>query len=51
MICGGERAPGAHEALRFEQACAQRTPLGSIELRRMEFEAVRRIADALGVKI
>lgn len=39
------------ECARIEQACSQRPPPSSIELRRMEFEAVRKIALALGVVI
>lgn len=34
---------------RIEQAELQRTPFSPIELRRMEFEAVREIAAILGV--
>lgn len=34
---------------RIEQAGQQRSALSPVELRRMEFEAVRRIAAALGV--
>jgi len=39
------------ESARIEQAAGQRVPLGPIELRRMEFEAVRRIAAEMGVKL
>ena len=35
----------------IEQACAQRRAPGPIELRAMEFEAVRKIAAALGVEV
>jgi len=35
----------------IEQAAAQRRPAGPIEIRRMEFEAVRKIAEALGVQL
>jgi hypothetical protein len=35
---------------RIEQAGQQRTPLPPIEMRRMEFEAVRKIAAVLGVE-
>jgi hypothetical protein len=34
---------------RIEQAGLQRRPASPIEIRRMEFEAVRQIAEALGV--
>jgi hypothetical protein len=36
---------------KIEQAQAQRRPISPIEMRRMEFEAVRAIANELGVKI
>ncbi len=36
---------------RIEQACGQRRPAGIIEIRRMEIEAVERIAAALGMEI
>jgi hypothetical protein len=36
---------------RIEQAGQQRKPLSPIEMRRMEFEAVRAIAAVLGVKL
>lgn len=36
---------------RIEQASVQRKPAGIIEIRRMEFEAVRSIADALGIAV
>lgn len=39
------------ESARIEQACAQRRLPSPIELRRMEFDAVRRIAEALGVTV
>jgi hypothetical protein len=34
-----------------EQACSQRTPLTAIELRRLEFEIVRKIAKTFGVML
>jgi hypothetical protein len=39
------------ESARIEQACAQRKSLSPFELRRMEFEAVKKIAIALGVDL
>lgn len=36
---------------RIEQAGQQRKPLSPIDMRRMEFEAVRRIAAELGVEL
>lgn len=36
---------------RIEQAQSQRTPLGPIDVRRMEFEVVRKIAKELGIEI
>jgi hypothetical protein len=36
---------------RIEQAGMQRQPAGPIEIRRMEFEAVEKIAEALGVTL
>lgn len=35
----------------IEQACLQRVPPSPIEIRRMEFEAVRKIAITLNVEI
>ena len=43
------RAVFSSECGRIEQADAQRRPPSPIEIRRMEFEAVKRIAEALGV--
>jgi hypothetical protein len=34
---------------KIEQAGQQRTPLSPVEMRRMEFEAARKIAEQLGV--
>lgn len=39
------------ECARIEQAGAQAQPAGPIQIRRMEFEAVQRIARELGVEI
>jgi hypothetical protein len=39
------------ECARIEQACSQRSPLSIFDLRRMEFEAVSKIANTLGVMI
>lgn len=39
------------ECGRIEQAGMQRRPAGPIEIRRMEFEAVRKITAALGVEL
>jgi hypothetical protein len=39
------------ECARIEQAGMQRQPLKPIDMRRMEFEAVRKIAAVFGVKI
>jgi hypothetical protein len=36
-------------AAKLEQAAAQREPIGPIEARGLEFEAVRKIAAALGI--
>lgn len=36
---------------KIEQASAQRRPLSPIDMRRMEFEAVRKIAYELGVRL
>lgn len=36
---------------RIEQASAQREPLNPVAMRRMEFEAVEKIATALGVPL
>ena len=36
---------------KIEQSGMQRKPPSSIEIRRMEFEAIRKIAAALGVEI
>jgi len=41
------RAIFSGECGRIDQASRQRTPLSPIEMRRMEFEAVERIASAL----
>jgi hypothetical protein len=45
------RAKFSHASARIEQAGQQRIGLNPIEWRRMEFEAVGEIADALGVHI
>ncbi len=45
------RAVFSGECGRIEQAGMQRRPAGPIEIRRMEFEAVRKIAKALGVEV
>lgn len=45
------RAVFSAAAARLEQAGQQRRPPTAIELRRMEFEAVRKIAAELGVQI
>ena len=45
------RAAFSAECARIEQACTQRRVPDIYDLRRMEFEAVRRIARALGVEI
>lgn len=45
------RAAFSGAAGAIEQAGAQRRPAGPIEMRRMEFEAVERIAAILGVDI
>lgn len=39
------------ESAHIEQAGMQRQPLSPIEMRRMEFEAVKKIAKELGVEI
>lgn len=39
------------ECGRIEQAEMQRRPASPIEIRRMEFEAVRKIAAALGIEL
>lgn len=39
------------EAARIEQAGMQRTSLTGVEMRKMEFEAVIKIAEALGVSL
>jgi hypothetical protein len=44
------RAAFSAERARIEQACARRRMPDIYDLRRMEFEAVRRIARALGVE-
>ena len=36
---------------RIDQASAQRRPAGPVEIRRMEFEAVLKILDALGLEL
>ena len=43
------RAVFSSEYASIEQAALQRRPPGPVEIRRMEFEAVIRIAAALGV--
>lgn len=45
------RAVFSGAAAGIEQATMQRKPPGPIEIRRMEFEAVKKIAAALGVNI
>lgn len=45
------RAVFSSEAARMEQANLQQDRLGPIEARGMEFEAVRKIAKALGVDL
>lgn len=45
------RAVFSSESARIEQAGMQRRPAGPIEMRRMEFEAVKKIATALGVEV
>lgn len=45
------RAAFSHAWAGLEQAGMQRKPPGAIEVRRMEFEAVQKIAAALGVAI
>ena len=45
------RAVFSGECGRLEQACSQPRMPGPIEMRRMEFEAVRKIAAALGVEV
>ena len=39
------------ECGRIDQASRQRSALGPIEMRRMEFEAVKKIAAALGIDV
>jgi hypothetical protein len=41
----------SNEWARIEQAGMQRRPIGIIEMRQMEFEAVRKIAKVLGVTL
>lgn len=45
------RAVFSSECARIEQAEAQRRKPGIFDIRRMEFEAVQKIASALGVNI
>jgi hypothetical protein len=45
------RAVLSGECGRIEQAGMQRRSAGPIEMRRMEFEAVRKIAAVLGVEV
>ena len=45
------RAIFSAQCARIEQEGMQRRPAGPIEIRRMEFEAVQKIAAALGVTI
>jgi len=45
------RAVFSGESARIEQAGMQRSPPSSIEIRRMEFEAVKKIATALGIEL
>lgn len=45
------RAVFSSESAKIEQAGMQRLSAGPIEIRRMEFEAVRKIASALGVEV
>ena len=40
------RAQFSFASARIEQAGQQRTPLGPIEMRRMEFEAIQKILEA-----
>ena len=56
MLGSGSSWDKARQLFRFrsakiEQAAAQRKSLGSIEWRRMEFEAVQEIAEVLGVRL
>jgi hypothetical protein len=45
------RAKFSAASARIEQGQAQLRPLRPIEVRRLEFEAVKEIAEALGVKL
>jgi hypothetical protein len=45
------RAVFRSASAQIETAQEQRSPPGPIEVRRMEFEAVRRIAAAMGVEV
>lgn len=45
------RAKFYHNSARIEQAEAQRTPLGPIERRRMEFKATVEILEAYGIPL
>ena len=45
------RAAFSGAAARIEQAAMQRRPPGAIEVRRMEFEAVRKIIAAAGLSL